>query len=93
MEQGLYEVNLGAGLYKKRIARKGRGKRGGYRTLIAFQHDHKAIFMYGFAKNEQENVGSKEAEVYKKLAKYYLDITEIQLNLLIKNGEFFEVVL
>jgi hypothetical protein len=35
MMAGLYEADLGGGLLKKRIARPGKGKRGGFRTLIA----------------------------------------------------------
>ena len=89
--QGLFEANLGSGLYKKRVARKGKGKRSGYRTLIAFKHNDKAVLMYGFAKNECENISDKEKEIYKRLAKYYLDITDMQLNVLIRNGELIEV--
>ena len=32
---GLYDADLGSGLFKKRIARSGQGKRNGFRTLIA----------------------------------------------------------
>jgi len=35
MQAGLYEADLGGGLLKKRIARPGQGKSGGYRTLVA----------------------------------------------------------
>ena len=35
MQAGLYEADLGGGLLKKRIARPGQGKRGGFRTLVA----------------------------------------------------------
>ena len=35
MMEGLYEVDLGGGLVKKRIARTGQGKSGGFRTLVA----------------------------------------------------------
>jgi hypothetical protein len=35
MRQGLYEADLGGGLLKKRIARPGRGKSGGFRTIVA----------------------------------------------------------
>lgn len=35
MAVGLYEADLGGGLFKKRIARPGKGKRGGFRTLVA----------------------------------------------------------
>ncbi|WP_425330086.1 type II toxin-antitoxin system RelE/ParE family toxin [Synechococcus elongatus] len=31
----MYEADLGGGLFKKRVARAGGGKSGGYRTLIA----------------------------------------------------------
>jgi len=37
LEEELFDTNLGGGLYKKRIARKGQGKRSGYRTIIAFK--------------------------------------------------------
>ncbi|WP_219892083.1 type II toxin-antitoxin system RelE/ParE family toxin [Chamaesiphon polymorphus] len=35
MLAGLYDADLGGGLVKKRIARPGKGKSGGFRTLIA----------------------------------------------------------
>ncbi len=35
MANGLYEADLGGNLLKKRIARPGQGKRGGFRTLVA----------------------------------------------------------
>lgn len=35
MERGLIDADLGGGVYKKRIALPGRGKRGSTRTLIA----------------------------------------------------------
>ncbi len=93
IEQGLFEASLGSGLYKKRIAKKGQGKRGGYRTIVAFKQNSRAIFMYGFSKNERDNISSKEEIVYKKLAKYYLEITNNKLDILIKDGELFEVIL
>lgn len=92
IEKGLFEANLGSGLYKKRVARKGQGKRSGYRTLLAFRKDNRVIFMYGFAKNERANIDSKEELVYKKLAEYYLEASDYQLNCLIKNGELFEAI-
>lgn len=35
MRAGLYDADRGGGLLKKRIARAGQGKRGGFRTLVA----------------------------------------------------------
>lgn len=35
MEHGLIDADLGGFLYKKRVARPGGGKSGGYRTIIS----------------------------------------------------------
>lgn len=91
IEHGLFDANLGNGLYKQRVARKGQGKRGGYRTILAFKEKDRSIFMYSYAKNDRANISDKEEEVYKKLAGYYLEITDNKLEILIKNGELFEV--
>jgi hypothetical protein len=46
------DAGLGGGLVKQRIARPGQGKRGGYRTILAYRQNDRAIFLFGFAKNE-----------------------------------------
>jgi hypothetical protein len=56
MSGGLYDAELGGGLFKKRIARPGQGKRGGYRTLIASNKGDKWFFVFGFPKNERSNI-------------------------------------
>jgi hypothetical protein len=45
MNAGLSDANLGAGLFKKRIAMPGRGKRGSWRTLLGFQAGKKAFLL------------------------------------------------
>ncbi len=92
MESGLYEANLGGGLYKKRVMGKGQGKRGAYRTLIAFKKEDRAFFVYGFAKNERDNVSEKELVVYKKLAKYYLGLSDNDFKKLTQNGDLVEIL-
>ena len=37
IDQGLVDASLGGNLVKKRVARKGEGKRGGFRTIVVFQ--------------------------------------------------------
>ena len=91
MEDGLFDAKLGNGLYKKRVARIGQGKRGGYRTILAFKEKERSIFMYGYAKNDRDNISDKEEIVYKKLAAYYLEISNKQLDALIHAGELIEV--
>lgn len=91
IQSGLIDVNLGQGLIKKRVAKAGQGKRGGYRTLLAFEQDKQVIFLFGFAKNEQGNVSKAQLAFWKKLAKHYLALDAKQVNRLIKKGDLIRL--
>ena len=69
MEAGQNEVSLGGRIYKKRIALEGRGKRGGARVIVAYIANDRSFFIYGFSKNEIENITIKRLDALKKLAK------------------------
>lgn len=75
MSAGSYEADLGGGLFKKRIARSGQGKRGGFRTLVASNKDNLWFFVFGFAKNERSNINKHEEEALKLLASTLLSFT------------------
>ena len=53
MRAGLVEADLGGNLFKKRIARPGRGKSGGFRTIVVTNFQSRWFFVYGFAKNSE----------------------------------------
>ena len=72
MRQGLFDADLGAGLFKKRVARRGRGKSGGFRTLVVTNKEDRWFFVYGFAKNARANIDNDEEAALKKLAKELL---------------------
>ena len=91
IESGLVDADLGHGLFKKRIAKKGQGKRGGYRVFLAFKAKNRAFFVYGLTKNERENVTPKELRIYRKLAEIYLSLDEVGIKKLLKSGEIIEV--
>ena len=55
-EAGLIDADLGGGLIKQRVARAGQGKRGGYRTIIAYRAADRAVFLFGFAKSEKDDL-------------------------------------
>ncbi|MDX2345410.1 MAG: type II toxin-antitoxin system RelE/ParE family toxin [Legionella sp.] len=76
MNDGLIDAELGGGLFKKRVPISGQGKRSGYRTLIAFKEDDKAFFVYGFKKNERDNIDTNEKKVFKQLSKTLLNLDE-----------------
>lgn len=91
MEQGLWDANLGGHVYKKRLASAHRGKRGAYRTLLAYRQGQIAVFLYGFAKNERDNITPAEKEALKKLAKLYLEFTAEAWKKALTSGELIEV--
>ncbi len=64
---------------------------GGYRTVIVFRHEHRAVFMYGFAKSERANIERDEEKEFKVAAKHILALTEKQLADLVSRGDFVEV--
>ncbi|RDI41106.1 type II toxin-antitoxin system RelE/ParE family toxin [Aquicella lusitana] len=91
MEQGLIDADLGGHIYKKRIALPGRGKRGGSRSILAYQAKEKAFFIFGFAKNEKATISDEELKIAKVFAKELLQYSNEQLNKLIKDGKLYEV--
>jgi hypothetical protein len=91
MIAGLYDADLGSGLVKKRIARSGKGKSSGFRTLIATNKGDRWIFIYGFPKSERGNIDKDEAEALKKLAEQLLSITPAALETAKDTDELIEV--
>lgn len=89
--QGLVDAKLGGSVYKKRIGIAGRGKRGGVRTLLAYVEGDRSVFMYGFAKNQRENISKEEKQALKDLAKVYLAYSDVGLKKAIKAKILIEV--
>ncbi len=91
MQAGLVEANLGGGLVKKRVARAGSGKRGGHRALLATNLRDWWVFLYGFSKNERDNVDDDELRALKRIAQAYLGMEEELLDQFLDAGELIEV--
>jgi len=91
IRQGLIEANYGGGLYKKRIATKGRGKRASTRVLLAYKKASIAVFLYGFEKNERNNITVQEEKAYKLLTSALLKFNSNDINTRIKEGSLIEV--
>lgn len=92
-EKGLVDADLGGNVVKQRIARPGQGKSGGYRTIIVLRKGDKAFFVYGYAKNERDNIDRAETEAFKKAARELLALSDEQIRKLIENGALTEVKL
>lgn len=90
-ERGLIAADLGSGLIKQRIARAGQGKSGGFRILIVLKAGTRAIFVYGFAKNEKDNIAVDELAALKKLARELLPYNDSALARLTASEVLVEV--
>ncbi len=91
-EQGQIDADLGGGVIKQRIARPGEGKSKGYRSMVLYRKGDKAFFVFGFPKSEMDNIREDEKVQFKIMAKQVLALSDTQLQMLINNGQFEEVV-
>lgn len=90
-EQGLVDADLGGGLIKLRVPRRGEGRSGGYRMLIAYRQGNRAIFLYGFAKNEQDNIQPDELKTLKNISADWLKASKEDLKNAVKIGILEEI--
>ena len=90
-ERGQIDADLGGGVIKQRIARSGRGRPKGYRTIIFFRRGIRAFFMYGFSKSQRANIDDHELRQFKEAAKHVMALSESQLAELLERGDFVEV--
>ena len=91
MRSGLVDADLGGGLFKKRVARPGGGKSGGYRTILAADLRGRWVFLHGFAKSERDDLDDAEVRDWKRVAQFYLAAEEHMLDRLIGAGRLMEV--
>lgn len=89
-KRGLIDADLGGGLIKQRVARPGHGKRGGFRMLIGFRSD-RAIFLFGFAKNERENIDDKQLTTLREIVASWFAADDKKIAQALKDGLLIEV--
>lgn len=90
-ERGLVDADLGGGVIKQRVARPGQGRSGGYRTLIAYRSGSRAVFVFGFAKNDRDNIDGDELKALRDAAREMLSWNGEQVAAMIAKGQWQEV--
>src|SRR2546423_5593629 len=90
-ERGLVDADLGSGVIKQRVNRPGQGKRGGYRTLIAYRPGARAVFLVGFAKKERDNIKPDELENLRLAAADLLAASALVIAEMIQQDRLIEV--
>ena len=90
-ERGLIDADLGHGLIKQRVAREGKGRSGGYRTIIAYRSKARAVFLFGFAKNHIQNIGISDERLLSDYGAMLLALDEAGLKSMLAGGELREI--
>jgi hypothetical protein len=90
---GLYDADLGGCLFKKRLARIGQGKRGGYRTIVVYKkpNSERIIFLYAFAKSDKANISNREEAALSLASESFLSADDRQVDELLASGAIWEV--
>lgn len=61
------------------------------RTLLACRLGDKVFFLYGFEKNERDNINDKEKSAYKLLAKALLAFSNEEISTRLKDQSLIEI--
>ena len=85
------DADLGGSVIKQRIARRGQGRSGGFRTILVFRRGCLAFFVYGFAKSARANLRRDELEAFRLLANEYLTLDRSGLAAALAAGVIIEV--
>jgi len=91
MKRGLVDADLGSNLFKQRVPLPGRGKSGSTRTIIATRFAGVLFFIYGFEKNQRDNISKKDFEAFKTVGILLLELSAEKLALAIEHGELKEI--
>jgi hypothetical protein len=91
---GAGEADLGGGLWKKRLARPGGGKSGGYRAIVAYRRPggDRVLFAFLFAKNAASTLTPAGHEALAKAATAFIGTSDAQLGVLLEAGNVREVM-
>lgn len=90
-ERGVIDADLGGGLIKQCVARMGQGRSGGYRMIVAYRAKGRAVFLFGFAKSDRENIEPDELTTVREIARDLLAANNEGLARAIAEGELQEL--
>ena len=60
--------------------------------MIGYRSQDRAFFLYGFSKNERDNIDDDEMETLKELAKAWLEANDQKIKRSLKDGLLQEVL-
>jgi len=91
MKAGLSSSDLGNHLFKIRVKKPNSGKSSGFRTIVVYRENDRAIFLYGFGKNERDNISTSELQHFKKLGNDLLALDKDKFKYFIDEKILFDI--
>jgi hypothetical protein len=88
---GLIDADLGRGLIKQRVARKGQGRSGGFRTIVALRLGKRSVFMFGFAKSRRANLSPEDERELADYGSILLGLDDDELEAALTSDELKEL--
>jgi hypothetical protein len=88
---GLIDANIGKFLIKQRVARRNEGRSGGFRMIVFYQQQGRAVFLHLFAKSDKGTLTSSELASYRDFAKVLADLTAEQIGTLVEQKKWIEI--
>ena len=89
--EGQADAGLGGVIIKQRVARKGGGRSGGFRTIVLFRRGESAFFVHGFAESDREDLRRKELSGLRSQAETYLALDDAGLEVAQATGAIIKV--
>ena len=90
-EKGLIDADLGGGVIKQRLPRRGQGRTGGFRVIIIYRTSTRTVFVDGFAKSDRDNIDDEDLARFRELAGEFLGHFAKAVQALVKAGAWIEV--
>ena len=91
IKAGQVDADLGGGIVKQRVARRGQGKSGGYRTIIAYRSGDRAVFLHGLATSDVDSIDADDLERLKVAARQMLSWDQRQISKQLVSGAWLEI--
>lgn len=89
--KGLVDAQIGKFLIKQRVARRSEGRSRGFRTIIFYQEDDRAVFLHMFAKSDKSDLTNTEEAAYRDFAKELATIKTEQITRLVALKKWMEI--
>jgi hypothetical protein len=90
-ERGTIDADLGGGLIKQRVARPGQGRSGGFRMIVAYREAGRAVFLYGFAKSDRDNIDDNELAALRMIGANWLAASTRLIGQAVEGGDLKEI--